>query len=168
MCPLAVLLSQRGPAVPRVPQPGSRSPWGEECSGEQRAPVLVLGAHSCLPAVGGVGAMLQSFWQLLAAGEHSLDTAPTGRCPLSPAPGVCHQGGWSLGDRLAAPGAAAVPWAQPASSWLGRLLLLQKMGLHPAQEKSKMAFLEGRRTTGPGRLHCAPAKAAGGAACWGL
>lgn len=82
------------------------------------------------------------------------------------APGPSHarevsQGMGSHGDLLAAPRTPA----QPASPGPGRRLLLQKMGLHPAQKKSKMAFLEGRRTTDPGMLYCAPAD---GVACWGL
>lgn len=66
MCLLAVLDSQRGPVVPRVPQPGTRLMLGRgvqgHCSGacEHRAPVLVVGAHSWVPAVGGVGVILQS------------------------------------------------------------------------------------------------------------
>lgn len=83
------------------------------------------------------------------------------------AAGTCRQ--------LLAPCAAPMPLAELASPRLGRRLPLQKMGLHPAQRRSKMAFLEGgRRTTGPGMLHCAPAEAApvaqhagGCSASWG-
>lgn len=140
-------------------------------------PWVALGQcrRACWRRGEAVARSVERGWELLAAGEHLLDTAPTGRCPraLSPAPGTSHRAAGAMGMcwLLLAPRTAAVPWAEPASPWLGRRLLLQKMGLHPAQKKSKMAFLEGRRTTGPGMLHCAPAKAArhagGCSAGWG-
>lgn len=50
--------------------------------------------------------------------------------------------------------------ATAVSPWLGRRSQLQKMGLHPRQPSSKMAFWGRRGTTRPGMLLSAPVVAA--------
>jgi len=71
--------------------------------------------------------------------------------PQDHVPGHHSHGRVSLGQPAAvgtcqprlAPCTAAMALAKPASPRLGRRLLLRKMGLHPAQQRSKMAFFGG-------------------------
>lgn len=142
-------LTMRGDVARAVPIPALGTCWWlpVPCGRGGAMPCVVARSGRRAPALGCRGARAGCS----AHGATSPALLPLG-CALGVSPG-----------QLVALGTRRVLLARRTtvvSPWLGRRLQLQKMGLHPSQARSKMAFWGRRGTTRPGMLLCAPAAAA--------